>query len=82
MRGICRAISLIAPIMPTKQISPDEVPRCNRCTHYFITHDAQFPYGCSAMNFKSARQPALDVIASSGQPCLFYQEKKPGQRTG
>jgi hypothetical protein len=69
-------ITLITPSMQTKQPPPDEIPKCKHCTHYFITHDAQFPYGCSAMDFKSARQPILDVIASSGQPCLYFQAKK------
>jgi hypothetical protein len=71
-----------SPNMDTKKPWPEHIPRCNRCIHYFITHDVNFPYGCNAMDFKSARQPILDVIASSGQPCLYFQEKpgNPRQR--
>lgn len=53
----------------------DKPPGCNNCTHYYITHDADFRYGCRALDFKSQRQPVLDVIASSGQPCLYFQKK-------
>lgn len=60
---------------------PGTVPRCNHCAHYFITHDVQFRYGCSAMDFKSQRQPILDVIASSEQPCLYFQAKKQSPRS-
>ncbi len=53
------------------------VPRCNRCVHYYITHDAQFRYGCRALGFKSLRQPMLDVLEASGMPCLRFLAKKP-----
>lgn len=48
---------------------------CNRCQHYYITHDVNFPYGCRALDFRSRRQPQLDVIESSGQSCLYFSEK-------
>jgi len=54
----------------------DKTPRCNRCAHYYITHDANFPYGCHALDFKTRRRPALDVIEFSGQPCLFFQARQ------
>lgn len=46
--------------------------RCKGCLHYYITHDAAFRYGCRALDFKSRRQPVLDVIEASGQPCQYY----------
>ena len=52
-------------------------PRCNQCTHYFIPHELPFRYGCLALDFKSQRRPELDVIASSGQACLYFQPKTP-----
>lgn len=55
----------------------NSLPRCNRCMHYYITHDEVFPYGCRALDFKSRRQPVRDVIESSGQTCLYFQVKKP-----
>lgn len=54
----------------------DQVPRCNRCVHYYITHDTHFRYGCRALGFKSQRQPVLDVIEASGLPCLQFLAKK------
>lgn len=55
----------------------DKHPGCNNCTHYYITHDAYFRYGCRALGFKSQRQPILDVIEASGQQCHYFQKKKP-----
>lgn len=51
-------------------------PSCNRCAYYYVTHDANFRHGCRAFHFKSARQPMLDVIEASGQPCHHFQQKK------
>jgi hypothetical protein len=53
-------------------------PSCNNCLHYYITHDAGFRYGCRALDFKSQRQPILDVIAASGQPCHYFNKKESG----
>ena len=52
-------------------------PRCNQCAYYFITHELPFRYGCRTLDFKSQRLPELDVTASSGQPCLYFQPKVP-----
>ena len=49
---------------------------CNNCTHYYITHDTHFRYGCRALDFKSQRQPVLDVMEASGQQCHYYHQKK------
>jgi hypothetical protein len=49
--------------------------RCNDCVHYYITFEAQFRYGCRALDFKSQRLPMLDVLEASGQPCQFFQGK-------
>ncbi|MBS1142410.1 MAG: hypothetical protein H6R13_3863 [Proteobacteria bacterium] len=58
-------------------INPPGTPqvRCNQCVHYFITHELPFRYGCRALDFKSRRQPALVVMASSGQSCFYFQPK-------
>lgn len=55
-----------------------ERPRCNGCVHYYITHDPVFRYGCRALDFKSRRQPVLDVIESSGQECLYFRQRPSG----
>ena len=52
-----------------------KVPRCRHCAYYFITHDARFRYGCHALDFKSEREPILDVLEASGQQCLYFQPK-------
>lgn len=53
-----------------------EAPDCRDCVHYFITWDVAFPYGCRAMDFKSKRLPHLDVLESSGQPCLRFEPRQ------
>jgi len=51
---------------------------CNNCTHFYITHDANFRYGCRALDFKSKRQPILIVIEASGEQCHYFQKKDRG----
>jgi len=53
----------------------DKPPDCKHCTHYYITHDANFRYGCRALDFKSQRQPNLDVLEASGEQCKFFIRK-------
>jgi hypothetical protein len=60
--------------MTTQKAS--ERPRCTGCVHYFITHETVFRYGCRALDFKSRRAPVLDVIESSGQPCLYFKPRE------
>lgn len=55
--------------------APASGPNCNACAHYYITHDPRFPYGCRKLNFKSKRLPALDVLTSSGLPCMVFKPK-------
>jgi hypothetical protein len=49
------------------------------CEHYYITHDASFPYGCRGMNFKSKRLPLLEVIEASGAYCLAFRPRQSNQ---
>lgn len=53
-----------------------KLPSCNNCIHYYITHDTHFRYGCRALDFKSQRQPVIDVIEASGQMCQYFQRKQ------
>lgn len=55
-------------------IKPERLD-CNLCTHFFITHEAYFRYGCRALDFKSRRLPVLDVIEASGQPCHYFRKR-------
>jgi hypothetical protein len=62
----------------TRRLPPGAplMKRCGPCVYYYITHDPNFRYGCRAMDFKSQRQPVLDVIESSGQNCLYFHPKQ------
>jgi len=53
-------------------------PDCGACTHYYITYDASFPYGCRALGFKGKRKPCRDVLDASGAPCLVFQQRRKG----
>jgi hypothetical protein len=52
---------------------------CNRCKHYYITWDKNFPYGCRAMGFKSHETPSVSVYKSSGMECLLFVQKDGGK---
>ena len=51
-------------------------PNCLKCIHYYITYELSMPYGCRAMKFKSARNPAQVVFSSSGIHCQLFTLKK------
>ena len=48
---------------------------CRRCSHYYVTWDGNFPYGCRAMKLKSGQMPSITVYRSSGRSCLAFQAK-------
>jgi hypothetical protein len=48
---------------------------CHSCKNFYITWEKDFPYGCRAMEFKSARLPSLDVEEADGQACLAHASK-------
>ena len=54
----------------------DQRRDCNSCTHYYITHDASFRYGCRALDFKSKRLPILEVVEASGLECQYFHKKR------
>ena len=49
---------------------------CRKCSHFYVTWDKKFPYGCKAAAFKSARLPSVEVLAASGTACLSFERKK------
>lgn len=61
------------PPLPPGSNPPSTRPTCRGCRHYYVTHDPNFPHGCKALDFKSRQAPVRDVIASSGQDCLYRQ---------
>lgn len=59
-----------------KQDNQTARPNCFGCLYFYITHEPAHPYGCKAMNFKSAYNPALTAFSSSGIRCQFFKVKK------
>lgn len=55
---------------------------CKDCSHFFITHDPNFPYGCGIMGFKSRHYPHLEVLAATGATCVAREAKPRGKRGG
>ena len=55
----------------------DETPRihCHKCKHYQVTWDAEKPYGCVKLGFKSRIEPATYVAQISGDECYFFESK-------
>lgn len=56
-------------------------PVCQRCQHFYLTYEPTMPYGCRAMQFKSAQSPALVVFSSSGMDCQLFLNRKTEQET-
>ena len=61
--------------MGNEESGKRERPLCLNCEHFYITHQPDFPYGCKAMGFKSAKPPYLEVLRTSGIQCLAYKKK-------
>jgi hypothetical protein len=53
-----------------------EVPDCAGCVHYYITHEAHYPFGCRKFGFKSGRKPSLEVWEASHQACLGFTPRR------
>lgn len=75
MAWLCdNPLSIPAPNPTVNRPSPP-VLHCRACAHYYITHDARFPYGCRAMDFKSKRLPLQEVREATGRDCLTFSAK-------
>ena len=48
---------------------------CRRCVHFHITWDSTHPKGCRAMGFKSFQWPWMEVLQTSGEPCMMFLPK-------
>lgn len=53
---------------------------CFFCEHFYITQEADSPYGCRAMDFASARMPSVDVYDASEQDCALFVRKERGHQ--
>ena len=52
------------------------LPDCRRCRWFYITWDPKKPYGCRAMQFKSQKLPALEVLEADGSVCISFTQKR------
>lgn len=50
-------------------------PNCFKCSHLYITHESDHPYGCRAMGFKSKQIPNRVVKRDSGMDCQLFSAK-------
>ncbi|MCL4492968.1 MAG: uracil-DNA glycosylase [Nitrospirae bacterium] len=48
---------------------------CFKCSHFYVTWDRSFPYGCRAIGFKTRNMPSDDVYKASGRNCLGFKLK-------
>ena len=49
--------------------------RCINCRYYHVSWDADRPYGCSKLGFKSKIEPSTYVIQISGNTCQSFVAK-------
>ncbi len=66
--------------MGTEPEKQDREIDCFSCTRFYITYDADFPYGCRAAGFKSRLMPSREMAAHSGLECQFFTGKEKGKR--
>ena len=46
--------------------------RCIKCRYYQVTWDAEKPYGCNKLGFKSRIEPSSYVTQVSGNVCKSF----------
>jgi hypothetical protein len=61
--------------LPAGQKKQGADPYCFSCTHFYITYDANFPYGCRAAGFKSRLMPSKEMVNHSGLDCQLFSKK-------
>lgn len=49
---------------------------CFKCEYYYVTWDPNFPRGCRAFAFKTARIPSAQVYQASGEHCLRFKKRE------
>jgi len=52
---------------------------CFKCRHLVITWEADRPYACQGMGFKSRQIPSQVVRRESGAPCRLFSPKPEGR---
>jgi len=61
--------------MKNKKTQPNHV-NCFHCSHFYLTYNTRFPYGCHAMGFHSREMPSWVTRNYTGHDCLFFTPKK------
>lgn len=56
-------------------MSQEEPVNCHQCAYYYTTWDRKFPMGCRKFGFKGRQVPSMEVLASTGKSCLFFEQK-------
>ena len=51
------------------------LPDCQKCRHFYITHQLPFRYGCRSFGMQCQRLPVLEVFEASGQACAAFAPK-------
>lgn len=54
------------------------MPNCRQCEYFQTTWDKSAPQGCSKFGFKTRQMPALEVLATTGKQCHFFEAKAGG----
>jgi len=49
---------------------------CFSCSHFYITYDVDFPYGCRAAGFRSRLMPSKEMYFNSGMECQLFAVKE------
>lgn len=48
---------------------------CFQCKNFYITYEADHPYGCRGLSFKSKELPSIVVYTNSGMQCQLFVPK-------
>jgi hypothetical protein len=56
-------------------MTDNSIKTCKECIHFYVTYEANFPYGCKRMGFKSLRYPFYVVQEATGEPCQLRRAK-------
>lgn len=53
----------------------ERMPNCRQCEHFHVTWDNAAPVGCKKFGFKCRQMPSLEVLATTGKQCIFFEAK-------
>ena len=51
-------------------------PNCRQCKYLQTTWDRSAPLGCKMFGFKTRQLPSVEVLASTGKQCHFFECKE------